>query len=169
MKALDIANALIVRYGGRDYLTNMKLNKLVYFAYADALRESGGIFEDPIEAWPYGPVVPSVYYAFCENGGRAILRPESTSFPREAMDAADEVWDRYGFLTAIDIMGFSHRCGSAWSKAFDGRGHHTRMTDEDILGSGDGIDLPMANSTVSEAIEASAADWAETLRLLADK
>lgn len=38
MKVLDIANAIIKIHMRDSYLTNMKLNKLVYFAYANALQ-----------------------------------------------------------------------------------------------------------------------------------
>lgn len=34
--AVDLANAIVDRYGGSGFVTNMKLNKLVYFAYAFA-------------------------------------------------------------------------------------------------------------------------------------
>lgn len=169
MRALDIANALIVRHGRTDYLTNMKLNKLVYFAYAESLRDGRRLFDEQIEAWPYGPVVPSVYHAFRSNGGRAILSPESPSVPAEAAAAADRVWAKYGFMTAIDIMGFSHRDGGAWANVFDERASHQTITDAAILSSGDGVDGPTRAGSVSDAIASAAIDWAEALEILADK
>ena len=64
MKALDIANAFIVSHADDGFITNMKLNKLVYFAYATALRDGVTLFDDEIEAWQYGAVIPEVYSAF---------------------------------------------------------------------------------------------------------
>ena len=46
-------------------ITNLRLNKYVYFAYGFALaildRE---IFHEPIQAWKFGPVIPSIYHEF---------------------------------------------------------------------------------------------------------
>ena len=46
----------------KDPLTNLRLQKLLYYAQAWSLvvRESE-LFSDEVEAWRYGPVVPSVY------------------------------------------------------------------------------------------------------------
>ena len=43
--AIDLANAFVDGYAKSDYLTNMKLNKLVYFAYARYLKK--GRFYSP--------------------------------------------------------------------------------------------------------------------------
>ncbi|WP_072500614.1 Panacea domain-containing protein [Olsenella phocaeensis] len=169
MRALDIANALIVRHGTEDYLTNMKLNKLVYFAYADALRRGVKLFAEGVEAWPYGPVIPSVYRAFQTNGGRAVLCPESMTIPMDAAMAADETWERYGALTAIDLMSFSHRAGGAWGSSYDRDGAHSLITDADILASRDGVETPTGSPTLTDAIGRVGSDWAGALEILADK
>ena len=42
-----------------DDLTNMKLNKLLYFAQGYYLKKYGRpLFDNAIEAWEHGPVVP---------------------------------------------------------------------------------------------------------------
>ena len=48
-----------------DDLTNMKLNKLLYFAQGYYLKKYGRpLFDNAIEAWEHGPVVPEVYSAY---------------------------------------------------------------------------------------------------------
>lgn len=65
MRALDVANYFIANYGGGTEMTNLKLNKLVYFAQAVSLKQYGvPLFSDEIQAWSYGPVEPEVYHAF---------------------------------------------------------------------------------------------------------
>ena len=62
MRALDVANYFIANYGGGTEMTNLKLNKLVYFAQAVSLKQYGvPLFSDEIQAWSYGPVEPEVY------------------------------------------------------------------------------------------------------------
>jgi uncharacterized phage-associated protein len=48
-------------------MTNMKLQKLLYYAQGQYLAEhEEPLFDEDIEAWSHGPVVPSVYRAFKE-------------------------------------------------------------------------------------------------------
>lgn len=43
-------------------LTLMKIIKLVYIAHGWHLaHKKSPLISEPVEAWPYGPVVPSVY------------------------------------------------------------------------------------------------------------
>lgn len=51
MKSIDIANLLVVEAAGKMALTNLKLNKLVYFCQVECLRECGeALFTDDMEA-----------------------------------------------------------------------------------------------------------------------
>lgn len=53
MKSIQIANAFILRHGSDIDITNLVLNKLVYFTQVESLRETGKpLFEDKIEACP---------------------------------------------------------------------------------------------------------------------
>ena len=44
-------------------ITNLKLQKLLYFAQGHYMQENEGnpLFEDDFQAWAHGPVVPDVY------------------------------------------------------------------------------------------------------------
>ncbi|MFD1046005.1 AMP-binding protein, partial [Kibdelosporangium lantanae] len=55
----DVAAAVLARSGP---VTTMKLQKLIYYCQAwHLVRTHQALFADRIEAWPQGPVVPSVY------------------------------------------------------------------------------------------------------------
>lgn len=66
MEARTVANYMLYIMGDAfDDLTNMKINKLLYFAQGHYLREYGEpLFDDGIEAWDHGPVIPAVYSAY---------------------------------------------------------------------------------------------------------
>ena len=67
LKPLEIANFFIkiANSENEGSITNMKLNKLLYFAQAWSLTKYGEpLFEEEIQAWQHGPVVPSIYKAF---------------------------------------------------------------------------------------------------------
>ena len=78
-KALDVANELLKRAadnGGGDLLTNLKLQKMLYYEQGFHLAYfNEPLFEEPIEAWQYGPVVP-VVYNYYKSRGRNGIEPE---------------------------------------------------------------------------------------------
>ena len=71
-KALDVARYIIQYSNDRNYgVSNLRLQKLLYFVQAVSLAYSDqGCFEDEIEAWELGPVVPAVYREYkCYGNG----------------------------------------------------------------------------------------------------
>ena len=61
------ASRFIVRFCREhgDGVSNLKLQKLLYYAQAWNLAiHSKLLFNDPIQAWVHGPVVPSVWHEF---------------------------------------------------------------------------------------------------------
>lgn len=65
--AINIAYHLLdIAHRNGDCITNLKLQKLLYYAQAWFMVNNNGklLFEDDIEAWKYGPVVRSVYDNF---------------------------------------------------------------------------------------------------------
>ncbi len=57
-------------------VTPMKLVKLVYVAHGWYLGLTGEpLIAEGVQAWKYGPVVPSVYDKFKMYGGSAITEP----------------------------------------------------------------------------------------------
>lgn len=43
-------------------ISNLQLQKILYYIQRDFLRIGKPAFPDAIEAWQFGPVVPNVYY-----------------------------------------------------------------------------------------------------------
>lgn len=60
---LDIARYIIKYSNDQDYgVSNLKLQKILYFIQAYFLIQTNSpCFKEPIEAWDFGPVVPTVY------------------------------------------------------------------------------------------------------------
>ena len=74
-RACAIANYFLER-AEREPITQMKVQKLVYFAHGWHL----GITQKPlineqVEAWPYGPVIPSLYQDLKRWGADPITEP----------------------------------------------------------------------------------------------
>jgi len=73
-QVMDVAR-YIINYSNRmEYgISNLKLQKLLYFVQAYfLLRRGGTCFSEPIEAWDFGPVVSVVYHEFKRFGNGDI-------------------------------------------------------------------------------------------------
>lgn len=115
-------------------IDQMKLQKLIYYAHAWWLAEKGhALFEDDVEAWPWGPVVRDVYLAF-KDCGRApirdkratelvrtgdgkfdyvVVRPDSP--PDEVKDFLREVWDVHKRYSGVQLSNATHAVGEPWT------------------------------------------------------
>jgi uncharacterized phage-associated protein len=108
----------------RDPLTNLRLQKLLYYAQAWSIviRESE-LFQEEICAWRHGPVVPEVYRALPDQGATAIPPEAFADAPDlEADEAAfvKSVWEAYNQFSAIKLSRMTHE-EIPWKKAWGGR------------------------------------------------
>lgn len=64
--ARAIANAVLDIASSRGlFITNMALNKILYFCQGWSLAQNGiGVVDAKFEAWEHGPVVPLIYHHF---------------------------------------------------------------------------------------------------------
>jgi uncharacterized phage-associated protein len=123
LSALDVAGYLVSLAGQVDEsdLTNLKLQKLLYFAQGEYLKKTGKpLFEDEIVAWQYGPVVRSVYDAYKGCGAFPItvfdVKTEPAELPDDVKEFVKWIWTRYGKYSASYLVTLTHRKGSPWDK-----------------------------------------------------
>ncbi len=63
----------------REDITNLKIQKLVYIAYGIYAGLTGEeLFANKIEAWPFGPVIPALYYEARRFGSNPVTEPFMT-------------------------------------------------------------------------------------------
>lgn len=167
MRSVDIANMFIEERGDSLVLTNLKLNKLVYFAQVESVREGRGpLFDDRIEAWEYGPVEPAVYRAFKDYGRSPIEVPCGIAPQNEgAREIVRLVAETYGGLSAFDLVTVSHRDGGAWKKVYS-PGCNKEITLQDIEQSADMGGFGSVGETFSQKVESVMASMPNALRLL---
>lgn len=167
MKSIDVANAFIAWHGHEIEITNLKLNKLVYYAHVESIRRGcGPLFDDAVEAWQYGPVEPAVYHAFKANGKRRIEQPSSKPKASDSVgEIVSSVSKTYGRLSAFDLVTFSHREGGAWSRVYS-PGTDRPITIADIMSSDDINGFPGIDDTIVSAIDDVTKSIPNTLRLL---
>ena len=107
----------------RRTLTPMQLLKLVYIAHGWLLGLHGRpLVNEEVEAWPYGPVIPTLYHDFKKYGSRVIEYCPSgkpAGFDSDEERVMREVWDGYGHRTGISLSALTHEPGSPWAQTME--------------------------------------------------
>jgi uncharacterized phage-associated protein len=108
----DIANwfmATLDRSAG-DAVTHLKLQKLVYYAQAWSLALLGRpLFEEDIQAWTHGPVVPSLFQRFRDFGWHALPPPDSVpDLEPEVEELLGDITLTYGEHSALKLEELTH-------------------------------------------------------------
>ena len=126
LDCLDVAKYFIIRShesGREDTITNMKVQKLLYYAQSLHLALfDEPLFEQEIQAWRYGPVCPVAYsfYSGFEANQLPIPSPEILeSIPNSQKEVLDEVWQYFGEYHAYSLSGLTH-LEFPWKKARKG-------------------------------------------------
>ena len=120
--AYDVADFFVELANQDDEgeMTNLKLNKLLYYAQGHFLARTGSpLFEDSIEAWDAGPVVPSIYHKYKVCGNNHIAGEGldiSEHFTEEELDLLLDVAREYYKYTAAYLVNKTHKPGTPWSQ-----------------------------------------------------
>jgi uncharacterized phage-associated protein len=103
-----------------DYISNLKLQKLCYYAQGFHLAGRGKrLFQNDIEAWQHGPVVPELYNKYKSYGSGELPVSEDFStadFPEDIKDLLGEVYQQYGQYSAWRLRDMTHQ-ESPWRNA----------------------------------------------------
>ena len=109
-----------------DYLTNMRLQKLLYYVQAWSLVMRGRpMFGERIEAWVHGPVVREAYQQFRKHQDAPILPDDigDAEFDLEDDDREfiSDVWGTYKVHSASRLRQMTHE-EDPWINARKGYG-----------------------------------------------
>jgi uncharacterized phage-associated protein len=111
----DVAAYILSRTGT---ISAMKLQKLVYYSQAWSLVwDDRPLFEERIQAWANGPVVPALYDLH-RGQFRVSQWPEGDpgKLDAAAIDTIDAVLDYYKGFNAQELSDLTHR-GRPWKDA----------------------------------------------------
>lgn len=125
--AVDLSKYIVTKCIADGHpISNLQLQKILYYIQKDFLNRNDIAFPDVIEAWQFGPVVPDVYYYYCgygampisiENGGVAVL-------PADAA-VIDKIVEEKRELNPWDLVEETHKKDGAWAKIYrNGLGNH---------------------------------------------
>jgi uncharacterized phage-associated protein len=122
--ATDVANFFIdVFKDTDDPMTKLRVMKMVYNAQGCCLARSGEpLFDEEIEAWKHGPVIPSIYRSLDSYKNDEIKRLlgkySKEVFTSDQIKLLIDVAVKYGKYTTSTLIDMCHSPGSPWSKVY---------------------------------------------------
>lgn len=104
-------------------ISNLQLQKILYYIQYESLKKTNNcIFYDDIEAWQFGPVVPNVYYYFCNFGAMPInLKFENYKdiiTDSQTLNLVNCVVDRQREQNPWDMVKETHKDNGPWYLTF---------------------------------------------------
>jgi len=153
---VHIANYFLWRAkkeGVKD-ITPLKLVKLVYFTYAwyYAVYDQK-LFAEKIEAWQYGPVVPSIYHEFKSFGNNPIDRYAINYDPKEGITRPIITREEDEIIYTVNAVWKSYRNMDGWSLSkITHEGSNSPWKSAYIQGENNEIDLNLMLQRADEAI-----------------
>lgn len=122
-KAIEIAEFFLTMLdlSAGDTMSNLQLQKLLYFAQGFSLAiNDKPIFEEDIEAWISGPVVPTVFFTY-EKYRYSLPMPKRINlkkFSKKEHDLVVEVYETYGQFAAWRLKDLSNIDGGPWKRTY---------------------------------------------------
>lgn len=115
LTAQDVAEyflTIIDRENAGDTLTNLKIQKLLYYAQGFSLAiNHRPLFNEKIIKWNLGPVVVEVYEHFRKYGADSIPAPDDfdiSKFDDDEKELLNEVFEVYGQFSAAALVNMTH-------------------------------------------------------------
>lgn len=116
-------------------ITNLKLQKLVYicFGWVSAFAKED-LFSDSIQAWKYGPVIPSLYNQFSHLAEILITDQRAKidgKIPPPTMDPKilsnlQAVYNAYAHLSTSRLIDYTHLERTPWNEVYE-EGHKNEI------------------------------------------
>lgn len=137
--ARDIANYLLVKAsqaeGEAANISNLKLQKLLYYVQGfHTVLFKRPAFDDRMEAWLHGPVLPAIYHEFKQYGNGQISAPSLEAIDQiddQTAELVDEVFDVYAKHSAWHLRNLTHE-EEPWIKNYDAQTGSSEITTEDL-------------------------------------
>lgn len=125
-KAINIAKYIINKCTIEQHpISNLQLQKILYYIQKSFLQNNMVAFDDEIEAWQFGPVVPEVYYQYCGFGSMPIRMNYTVILSGKDISLMDPIIEQKRFLNPWDMVQDTHKEGKAWAQVYkNGLGNH---------------------------------------------
>lgn len=119
----SVADYFIANIGEKFRVDNLKLNKIVYIAFGFSISlRNVLLFEEEIQAWKYGPVIPDLYHYFKRHGSQNITQVSEKGLEikdqgtLEILKLIKGIYENKGGLEIVEL---THQPGTPWHYFYD--------------------------------------------------
>ena len=151
--AKNISHSKLFYQKSNYTVTPLQLIKIVYISYGYVLAIlDEKLFSEEIEAWQFGPVVPSIYHTFKHYKKESVselsteitfddnfhFNEEIFTMDKEnenyetTIQILDKVWDSYKKYSGYELIDLTHKDNTPWSQVFKHNQHHIKLEDSAI-------------------------------------
>lgn len=131
------ANIIQMADKEHDTIDHQKLQRLCYYAQGHSVVFwQKLLFDDPIQAWEQGPVVPAVHQAYEKYGAEPIPPcDDAPEIEQWRLEVLEMVYDRLGWMTTWNLCSQTHMeqpWRDVWRASWDKRECNAEITPEQI-------------------------------------
>ena len=106
-------------------ISNLQLQKILYYVQKTFLQNDMLAFSDEIEAWQFGPVVREVYNKCCGFGSAKIRLTYNIDLMRDFKRIINPIVEEKRVMSPWDLVNDTHRPDKAWAAIYrGGLGNH---------------------------------------------
>jgi len=133
-KSLAVAKYMLDKQrAAGDSVTPMQLIKLVYIAHGLMLGAYGRpLISESVQAWQYGPVVPSVYHETkgFRSSSVTSVNASACSFDSQEIKAMDTALRLFGNKDGVALSSLTHKPDTPWSSTWNLRGKNGSISND---------------------------------------
>lgn len=133
-KAIDLANYIVDKcIKDNAPITNLQLQRILYFVQKEFLKRGSPAFSDYIEAWEFGPVDYDIYNEFeYDNEMFSIKQSKTLICDKFTRSFIDNYLDRIFITNDFGLIDLSHE-DNAWRNVYNESMKHIKMNPESII------------------------------------
>ena len=121
-QVMDVARYIVNYYTEQNKpVSNKKKKKMLYYIWIEYHRRTNEyLFEDNIYAWPFGPVVPDVYYEYCSYAGSPIAKNYDLKniFGEDDSIELNNIIEQFIDTSPNDLVNRSHQPNMPWDRIY---------------------------------------------------
>src|SRR5699024_1981882 len=109
-----------------EYITNMDLQRILYLMKVSHYKKNGTmLFNNPLQAWDYGPVVDTVWKNYSKHGRNPINKDEEiTEYNRAILQDVSNFVSNYFDIPRWEINNVINDINSPYTKARNSKDVH---------------------------------------------
>ncbi len=123
--AMDVSRYIIDKCMGDKFpVSNLQLQKILYYLQKEFLKRGGRLFNDDFVAWQFGPVIEEVYYNYSIFGSMPIRRRFDIDLDQKVKAVIDPIIAAKRRMDPWELVRETHKKNGAWDMIYrEGEGN----------------------------------------------